>query len=47
MFIPFLTAGFPDNKRFVEIVKMFDEIGAGIVEIGIPFSDPLALQRGA
>ncbi len=42
IFIPFLTAGYPTNEKFVEIVKMFDQIGAGIVEVGIPFSDPLA-----
>ena len=45
IFIPFLTAGYPDYDKFVDIVKMFDKIGAGVVEIGIPFSDPLADGR--
>ncbi len=38
----FLTAGFPDKHKFVDLAcKVFDA-GADIVEIGIPFSDPLA-----
>lgn len=41
-FIPFITAGYPsleDTKRF--ILKM-EEAGADLIEIGIPFSDPIA-----
>ncbi len=38
----FLTAGFPDKHKFVDLAcKVFDA-GADIIEIGIPFSDPLA-----
>ena len=40
--IPFLTAGFPDRERFWEILRELDENGADIIEIGVPFSDPVA-----
>lgn len=41
-FIPFITAGFPDFERCLELVLEFERRGADIIEIGIPFSDPLA-----
>ncbi len=38
----FLTAGFPDVNKFVRLaLEMFDK-GADMLEIGIPFSDPIA-----
>lgn len=40
--IPFLTAGFPTPERFWEALKELDENGADIIEIGVPFSDPVA-----
>jgi len=40
--IPFLTAGFPDEKTFVRLLDEFAHAGADMIEIGIPFSDPLA-----
>ena len=40
--ICFVTAGDPSAERTVEIVHMLDQAGADAVEIGIPFSDPLA-----
>lgn len=40
--IPYLTAGFPDEQTFVSVVSSFGKQGADIIEIGIPFSDPLA-----
>ncbi len=40
--MPFLTAGFPDRKTFLRLLKEFDDNGADLIEIGIPFSDPLA-----
>jgi tryptophan synthase alpha chain len=39
--IPYLTAGFPDRDRFVELTLATLEAGADAFEIGIPFSDPL------
>jgi tryptophan synthase alpha chain len=38
----FLTAGFPDKNKFIEYAKAAIDGGADILEIGIPFSDPLA-----
>ncbi len=40
--IPFLTAGFPDRDRFWETLGELDEHGADVIEIGVPFSDPVA-----
>jgi tryptophan synthase alpha chain len=38
----FYTAGFPKLKDTVEIAKHLEKAGADIIEIGIPFSDPVA-----
>lgn len=40
--IPFITAGFPDLERFWTILDELDAGGADIIEIGVPFSDPVA-----
>ena len=40
--IPFVTFGFPDEKRFWPALVELDESGADIIEIGVPFSDPVA-----
>lgn len=40
--IPFVTAGFPDDSSFWPAIQELDEGGADIIEIGIPFSDPVA-----
>ncbi|MDR0549721.1 MAG: tryptophan synthase subunit alpha, partial [Deltaproteobacteria bacterium] len=40
--VPFLTAGCPSPTRFWESLKELDENGADIIEIGVPFSDPVA-----
>ena len=40
--IPFITAGFPSPDRFRGAVEELDAHGADIIEIGIPFSDPVA-----
>ena len=41
-FIPYVMAGDPDLERTRDFVRLFEECGADIVEIGVPFSDPLA-----
>src|SRR6266542_3106735 len=41
-FIPFITAGDPDLDATIEIILALEEAGSHIVELGIPFSDPLA-----
>ena len=40
--IPFITAGFPSPERFWDTLAEIDAAGADIIEIGIPFSDPVA-----
>ncbi|WP_273888425.1 tryptophan synthase subunit alpha [Rubrobacter naiadicus] len=40
--IPYLTAGFPTLEGAREVGEAYVEAGADIVEIGVPFSDPLA-----
>ena len=40
--IPFLTAGFPDKDAFWRALGELDSHGADIIEIGVPFSDPVA-----
>jgi len=40
--IPYLPAGFPDKTRFWEELAALDAGGADIIEIGVPFSDPVA-----
>ena len=41
-FIPFVTCGDPDMKTTRALLMSYIEAGADIVEIGIPFTDPLA-----
>lgn len=41
-FIPFITGGDPDIETSYELIKTMAESGADIIEIGIPFSDPIA-----
>ena len=38
----FITVGYPEIDSTVEIVKTLDECGVDFVELGIPFSDPIA-----
>ena len=40
--MPFLTGGFPDLETTEQTLLGMDEAGADIVEIGFPFSDPIA-----
>ena len=41
-FIPYIMAGDPDIQRTRELVKILEDCGADIIELGVPFSDPLA-----
>ena len=41
-FIAFITAGDPDLKTTEDLAVAFEAAGVDIIEIGIPFSDPLA-----
>ncbi len=40
--MPYLTAGYPTVERFSQLLDAIAEAGADLVEVGIPFSDPLA-----
>ena len=40
--VPFLTAGFPDMGTTIDLVPELVAAGADAIELGIPFSDPLA-----
>jgi tryptophan synthase alpha chain len=40
--VPFLTAGYPDEETFLGVMAAAADAGCRIVEIGIPFSDPVA-----
>lgn len=41
-FIPFLTAGDPDPETTVALVEACARAGAAVVELGFPYSDPIA-----
>src|SRR5437870_3180853 len=49
--VTYTTAGDPDLARSAEILKTLDRAGADVLEVGVPFSDPLAdgpvIQRAA
>lgn len=40
--IPYITAGDPDSETTVRIVRALERGGADIVELGVPFTDPIA-----
>ena len=41
-FIPFITAGYPNMTKTEDFIYEMVSAGADLIEIGIPFSDPLA-----
>jgi tryptophan synthase alpha chain len=41
-FVTFLMAGDPDPKTALDIIKALPKAGADIIEIGMPFTDPMA-----
>jgi len=41
-FIPFITAGDPDLNTTLDLILELDNAGATVIELGIPFSDPMA-----
>ncbi len=40
--MPYLMAGYPDLDRSREIARAYVDGGADLIELGVPFSDPLA-----
>lgn len=44
-FIPYITAGYPDMAATEELIRRLDAMSVTAIEIGIPFSDPIADGR--
>ena len=40
--MPFLTIGDPDLDASLELIREFERAGADMIELGVPYSDPLA-----
>jgi tryptophan synthase alpha chain len=40
--IPYVTVGYPDIESTLKVVPLLAKNGADIIELGVPFSDPLA-----
>lgn len=40
--IPFVTAGYPNRRTTLLAVRTAADVGADMIELGVPFSDPLA-----
>lgn len=40
--IPFITAGDPDLETTAKALTILDQAGADLIELGVPYSDPLA-----
>ncbi|HYA46602.1 MAG TPA: tryptophan synthase subunit alpha, partial [Burkholderiales bacterium] len=40
--IPYVTAGDPDPSVTVPVMRAMVEAGADVIELGVPFSDPMA-----
>jgi tryptophan synthase alpha chain len=40
--IPFITAGDPDLATTAQALRVLDQAGADLIELGVPYSDPLA-----
>jgi len=41
-FMPYFTIGYPDYETSLDVVEACVEAGADLMELGVPFSDPLA-----
>ena len=40
--VPYITAGHPDETRTLELIAGLEAAGADAIELGLPFSDPMA-----
>lgn len=41
-FVAFITAGYPSLAVTEKLIQEFDRVGVDIIELGVPFSDPMA-----
>src|ERR1051326_3065016 len=41
-FIPYITTGDPDMETTLDLVLVLEKAGADVIELGVPFSDPIA-----
>ncbi|KNC80209.1 tryptophan synthase alpha chain, partial [Sphaeroforma arctica JP610] len=41
-FIPYIPAGYPAPDQTVPILLALEKAGADIIEVGVPFTDPIA-----
>lgn len=41
-FVPYLTAGYPDLDTTAALAHMLERCGADVLELGVPFTDPIA-----
>ena len=41
-FMPYFTLGYPDYQTSLDIIQSCAEAGADLMELGMPFSDPMA-----
>src|SRR3954449_4788122 len=40
--MPYLMGGFPDQQTATAVAEAYADAGADLIELGVPFSDPLA-----
>lgn len=40
--VAYVTAGHPDPRRSLELLRALEQAGVDVVEVGVPFSDPMA-----
>ncbi|MEE2828113.1 MAG: tryptophan synthase subunit alpha [Myxococcota bacterium] len=41
-FVPYITAGFPSLETSLALARMLERNGADVLELGVPFTDPIA-----
>jgi tryptophan synthase alpha chain len=40
--VTYVTAGHPDPERSIALIQAMESAGADVIEVGVPFSDPMA-----
>lgn len=40
--VPYVTAGHPDAESSLQLLRGLEQAGADVLEVGVPFSDPMA-----